>query len=405
MDSALPRHTDIRNDDVEDVRFQFALGGLPAVHHFNPVTFLAKGNLQQVADRFLIVDNEYVGHFSQRSLDCGFCCVRGASRKSRQFDDKLSTAVFLGYHANLSTVSLDNLIADGKPQPGAALETRLQRLKNLGPLLWVEADTRVLKGDAQPERALFQLHGQGAAIGHRPDRVVTEIPEDLPDFVRIHAGVQFLSVKCADNLILGAYLRFLLHEHQRFIEEAANIGMLKFVGLLSRIVEKVRDDIVEPLGFPTHNIDKMLLVFLERYEARQFLNRAGHGRQRLPNFVRDGGGKPPQGSHALLGSYFLLQPAKIREVLKIENVAIALRVARTERRNTDAQIADATGRRSEVNLLSEGEPLAIFVLTGEPEILIQFLQLLAAQFSEEMSADFLAGAIQQQNASVEFLRD
>src|SRR5260370_12475756 len=176
MDSALPRHTDIRNDDVEDLRFQFALGGLHAVHHFNPVTFLAKGNLQQLGGRFRIVDNEYVGHVSQRFLDCGFRSLHGASRNSRQFDDKLSTAVFLGYHANLSTVSLDNLIDDGKPQPGAALETRLQSLKNLRPLLWVEADTRVLKGDAQPERALFQLHGQAAAIAHRPDPVFTYLP-------------------------------------------------------------------------------------------------------------------------------------------------------------------------------------------------------------------------------------
>jgi len=95
------------------------------VHHFNPVTFLAEGNLQQLADRFLIVDNEDVGHFSRRFLDCGFGSLHGASRNSRQFDDKLSTAVFLGYHANLSTVSLHNLIDNGQPQPGAALETRL----------------------------------------------------------------------------------------------------------------------------------------------------------------------------------------------------------------------------------------------------------------------------------------
>ena len=103
--------------------------------------------------------------------------------------------------------------------------------------------------------------------------------------------------------------------------------MLKFVGLLSRIVEKVCDDIVEPLGFPADNIDEVLFVFFERYQACQFLDRAGHGRQRLPNFVCDGGGKPPQGGHAFFGCYFLLQPAKIREVLKIENVAVALRVA------------------------------------------------------------------------------
>ena len=63
----------------------------------------------------LVVDNEDVGHFSQRFLDRGFGSLHSASRNSRQFDDKLSTAVFLGYHANLSTVRLDNLIDDGKP--------------------------------------------------------------------------------------------------------------------------------------------------------------------------------------------------------------------------------------------------------------------------------------------------
>src|SRR6266436_1525349 len=97
--------------------------------------------------------------------------------------------------------------------------------------------------------------------------------------------------------------------------------------------------------------------------------------------------------------------AEIREVLKIENVAVALRVARTQRRNTDAQIADVPGGCTEVNLFPEGEPLAICVLTGEPEILIQFLQLLAAQINEAISEDFLAGAIQQQNASFQVRGD
>jgi len=46
--STFPRHTNIRNDDVENLRFELALRGLHAVHHFNPVAFLAKGDLQQL---------------------------------------------------------------------------------------------------------------------------------------------------------------------------------------------------------------------------------------------------------------------------------------------------------------------------------------------------------------------
>src|SRR6266478_7274007 len=138
------------------------------MHNFNPITLLTKGYLQQLADGFLIVDDENIRHLASGFLDCSFCALHSASRNSRELDDKLSAAIFFGYHANLSTVGLHNLIDNGQPQAGAALETRLQRLENLGPLFLIEADTRVLKSDAQPERTLFHFDGQSAAIRHCP---------------------------------------------------------------------------------------------------------------------------------------------------------------------------------------------------------------------------------------------
>src|SRR6266446_10244066 len=102
------------------------------------------------------------------------------------------------------------------------------------------------------------------------------------------------------------------------------------------IVKEVGDDIVKPLGFPADNIDKVFFIFFERHKTSQFFDRASHSRQRLPNFMGDGGGKPPQGGHTLLGCDFLLESAKIRQVLKIENVAVAFRIARAQRRNADA---------------------------------------------------------------------
>src|SRR5260370_37939167 len=143
----------------------------------------------------------------------------------------------------------------------------------------------------------------------------------------------------------------------------------------------------------------MLFVFLERYKTRQFLDCAGHGRQGLPNFMRDGGGKTAQGGHAFLGRDFLLQPAKIRQVLEIKNVAVAFGIVRSHRRDTDAEIADIPGRRKEINLISEREPLGILIATGQPETFIKFLQFLAAHFSKAMPENLLAGAIQQQDTS------
>src|SRR5260370_1037196 len=210
-------------------------------HSVEAVTFLAKGNLQQFTNGFFVVDNENMRQLACVCFsDCSFGSLHHASPNSRQLDNKLSAAVFLRDHADFPTVRLHNLINNGQPQPGAPLETRLQRLKDLGPSFWVHANTAVLKVDAKPDRAFFQLHGQGSAIGHCPQRVVTKIPEDLLDFVGVHARTQFLSVKGAYNVVLGAYFRLLFHQHQRFIQQAADIRRRKFVGLLSRIVEKCR---------------------------------------------------------------------------------------------------------------------------------------------------------------------
>jgi len=49
------------------------------VHHFNPVTFLAKGDLQELPDRFLIGcdEREYAdGAVSDAALDCHTFCIR-----------------------------------------------------------------------------------------------------------------------------------------------------------------------------------------------------------------------------------------------------------------------------------------------------------------------------------------
>src|SRR5260370_1075051 len=49
--------------------------------------------------------------------------------------------------------------------------------------------------------------------------------------------------------------------------------------------------------------------------------------------------------------------------------------------------------------------LVFLVMTGEPEIVIQFLELQAAHVSEAMSEDFLAGTIQEENASAQVRGD
>jgi len=107
------------------LRLAASTGGVHAVRHFNAMPFLAKSNLQQFADRFLVVDNENMGHLACRFLNNSFCSLHNPSSDSREFYDELSATVFFGYHGNLSAVGLHDLVDDGEPQPSAALKTRL----------------------------------------------------------------------------------------------------------------------------------------------------------------------------------------------------------------------------------------------------------------------------------------
>src|SRR5438552_16920691 len=76
------------------------------------------------------------------SLIAAFVPCINASSNSREFDDKLSAAVFFGYHANCPAVGLHDLVDNRKPKTRAPLEPRLQRLKHPGPLFRVVASAR-----------------------------------------------------------------------------------------------------------------------------------------------------------------------------------------------------------------------------------------------------------------------
>src|SRR5205807_616242 len=77
------------------------------------------------------------------------------SDHSRQFDYKLRAAILLGNDTDTPAVCLHNLVNDGQSQPGSTLEIGLQRLKYLGALFGVQADTCVSENNLQQEGTLF----------------------------------------------------------------------------------------------------------------------------------------------------------------------------------------------------------------------------------------------------------
>ena len=61
--------------------------------HFDTVTFLSKGDLQQFANGSFVIDDENMRHLAYGFLDGGLCSLHITSRNSRQLDDKLGAAV------------------------------------------------------------------------------------------------------------------------------------------------------------------------------------------------------------------------------------------------------------------------------------------------------------------------
>src|SRR5262249_6294107 len=135
--------------------------------------------------------------------------------------------------------------------------------------------------------------------------------------------------------------------------------------------------------------------------AGEFFDGAGHGGERLTNLVSDGGGKPAQCGHALLGGNFLLEPAEVGKVLKIEDEAAALVVPGPQRRNADAEIADFAARSLETNLFANRDFAGRFQRTWNPEVQIDVLKALAVHVREAAREDFLSGAIEQKDTTFE----
>src|SRR5579885_2321950 len=189
----------------------------------------------------------------------------------------------------------------------------------------------------------------------------------------------------APSILARSNFGLFFHERQRLVEQAANVGLLKIIRLLSRIVQKVCNDVIQAFRLPAHDSDQVFFILLQRNQPREFLHGTGHGAKRLPDLVSDGRRKAAERSHAFLGGDFLFQPAEFGQVLKVEDIAALLLLPRTERRNANAQEALLAGRREKINLLAQGRRAALAEQPRQPEVGTQVLQIRAAHIGETVS--------------------
>ena len=94
------------------------------------------------------------------------------------------------------------------------------------------------------------------------------------------------------------------------------------------------------------------------------------------------------------------KPAEIGEVLEVEYIAAALGVARAEGRHADPEIALLAIRRAEFNLTAQRKAFFAPGRTAGPELFADLRELAPANVREAMAHNLLAGAIQQDDATI-----
>src|SRR6476646_10882339 len=115
----------------------------------------------------------------------------------------------------------------------------------------------------------------------------------------------------------------------------------------------------------------------------------------------DRGRKPAQGCHALLRRHLLLKPAKLGEILKIENVPAARGIPGAQGRDGNAHIPLLAVRGAEVDLSSDYRPFIGTLQTWKPKIFVDFGQLSPPEINEAAAENFFSGAIEEHNPTLQ----
>src|SRR6185437_10301699 len=103
-------------------------------------------------------------------------------------------------HHDFSFVRLHNLINDGQPQPGAALEVPLEGLEDFFHLLLTQSVAVIGETDYPVHSDCPQRDMERTTLGHGAQRVAAQVPEHLLDLVAVHQGWRTLDFEAANDL-------------------------------------------------------------------------------------------------------------------------------------------------------------------------------------------------------------
>ncbi len=229
-----------------------------------------------------------------------------------------------------------------KAEAGAASEPAAERLKDPVEIFRRDADTFVAHRDREVRiLGVFVVsrdgHPEHAAVGHRPERVRREIPDDLPDLRLVRQAHDRVARYVDDDVVRRQPLGAVLQQRRGVGNGPADVHRRGGMTLRPGVGEKAANRIVQPIRLADHDVHQLRLIAGQRQLVAQNLNRPRHRRQRVADLVRDARGHLSDGGEALLHARFALPPPCIGDVTEREDEPGLARTEGQSRRMRGAQ--------------------------------------------------------------------
>ena len=104
----------------------------------------------------------------------------------------------------------------------------------------------------------------------------------------------------------------MFEQGKRIFQQGQQIDLAKLVLFAAGIRQEVRNDVIQPIGLPGHNLQQLAMLFIERGNAREHGHGPGDRSEGITNFVRDSGRQASDCCEPVVHANFPLQAADLR---------------------------------------------------------------------------------------------
>src|SRR5213078_1418955 len=160
-------------------------------------------------------------------------------------------------HVHLPAVLLDDPVDEREAEPGAPGLGGEERFEDVGEVLRRDAVPGV--GDPHLQLAAGDRRrpdAQLTPLGHGFDRVAAEVPQHLPELLRVRPPDEGRG-ELTDDLEAGRRPA-VLEQDEDALERLCDVHRLEGERGWARVLEEVRDDLVEPFGLAHHDLRQAL---------------------------------------------------------------------------------------------------------------------------------------------------